>query len=645
MCGIAGIVSMRGIEPSLSRLKRSMDLLRHRGRDDEGYLLVNRRARTVQRLIGIDSHQSLRAGRPSLDNSSALPGADLALAHRRFAIICPTVEGHQPFRSQDGQVWIVFNGEIYNYLEVREELRGLGHEFVTGTDTEVLVEAYKRWGSDCFSRLNGMWALALFDVARSELILCRDRTGERPLYWTERDGEIAFASEIPALLALGGSGAPSAHDPAVLHLLWNGVADVDESTSFASVRSLPPARVVTVDMSLGVHVADRYWTVPRERLSSSQISVGDATARLRELLRDSVHLQLRADVPLTVALSGGLDSSTIAVTAAQVFEAPLDSYTVRFHDKDWDEGAFAATVASRLGKDSLVMEPSPLWVWDHLEAFVLAMAEPVHAPDLLIDYVARHVLAGRGFRVALSGIGGDELFAGYSHHRDNWILDLKDQGHRWRALGNVLLASDTTAGRVVANAIARRWRRQSRREPYSAILTLPAPERAPSSHDLSNRLWDELNRGLLPYWLRVGDRSGMAVPIEVRYPLLDHRLIEFAFRLPIDYLLRWGWQKWILRKAMERSLPGDIAWRRKKMGFPFPIKRWLRENAGVLRTIFSKMDNPYVRREPWIARLDELSQSDPWLVWRALSVELWHRHFIRGLPILPEETAKHVPRM
>ena len=644
MCGITGFLLSRVNQGNV--LREMTKAVAHRGPDDEGYLFVNRSTGQWAEFSGPDSPEVIRIALPAIAQSDLWAKEhqpDLALGHRRFAIISPTPDGHQPFWDSAHRVCLSLNGEIYNYLEVRKELEAIGHEFRTGTDTEVLIEAYRAWGDRSFEKLNGMWAVAIYDFDRRELVLCRDRTGERPLYWVRRPDGIYFASEIKALLTLVAE-RETPNDVA-LNFLHQGVADLDKQTFFRGIESVPIATVVRIGMD-GVPTERRYWRAPDdrpERTPTAVASVADLCAELRDLLRDAVRLRLRADVPVNVALSGGMDSSSVVAMAATLRGDGVDTYTVRFAEKQWNEWPFAAAVAERYRVNNLVVDPPSDWMWAYFDRFVQSMEEPFHAPDLLPDHVVRRMLAARGIKVSLSGIGGDEIFAGYEHYRQFRILDLKRSGHRLSALKEIISSTHSTPAKSVMRLVRSRLSAQGEKSQAAArgdfrrraFTSAGSPSLRALPQSCSDRLWADIDWSLLPYWLRAGDKSSMAIPIEVRYPFLDHRLIEFAMRLPLDLLIRDGWMKWLLRKAMEDMLPRDVVWRRQKMGFPFPIVEWLEGAVTELRIVFGEMDNPYLPREFWTEHLAELIRFDPWLVWRALSFEMWHRHFIRGLPVLP----------
>jgi asparagine synthase (glutamine-hydrolysing) len=650
MCGIAGWLNTSGKTVDANTVYRLTERIAHRGPDDEGYLFINRRNGLLSHYSGKDSPSEIKAAFPQIETAElwvAENEPDLAITHRRFSIIDPKPEGHQPFCDPQQRIWLSFNGEIYNYIEVREELKELGRIFQTASDTEVIVEAYLEWGDKCFEKFNGMWAIALYDVKERELILCRDRTGERPLYWIRRAGLICFASEIKALLDEQIYPERKVNSNAVYNFLNQAGSDLDEHTFFEGIESLPAATIVRIAHT-GKIATRRFWSVPSTRVNSvSQKKISGISEELRELLRSSVELRLRADVPVNVALSGGMDSSSVVAMAATLRgKGLLDTYSVRFKESEWNEYPFAKAVAEMYEVKNFVIDPTHEWTWEYLPSFVKAMEEPFHAPDLVPDHIVRHKLRERGIRVNLSGIGGDELFAGYDYHRRLHILDLKRSGNNLEAIKAMVLASDTTPARSIkrfaqykVQSVYQRFQSSERNVNYlrqGALVPHDGAEMRNYPDSCAERLISDIEWSLLPYWLRAGDKSSMAVPIEVRYPFLDHRLIEFAMRLPVSLLIREGWNKWILREAMKDMLPQEITKRKVKMGFPFPITEWLNAARPKLLTLFEEMDNPYLSTKFWFSNLSMLIDSDPWFVWRALSLELWHRHYLRGLEPFPE---------
>ncbi|HKA23162.1 MAG TPA: asparagine synthase (glutamine-hydrolyzing) [Blastocatellia bacterium] len=644
MCGIVGILKSGTSHTRTSELLEYIRAIAHRGPDDEGSLFIRR---STGEFAEFPKNPSTREAQsiPSIDENIAWIDSkepDLAIGHRRFSIIDTSRDGHQPFWSADGRACVICNGEIYNYLELRDELKRLGHRFHTASDTEVIVEGYRAWGDECFERFNGMWALAIYDFDKQELILCRDRTGERPLYWVKGHDGVYFASEIKALLSgLGDSVHRKVNSEAAHNFLRQAVSDLDTRTFFEGIEQIQAGTIIRIAKDNQIS-SRRYWRVPAERPSArSAKEIPEYCGELRRLLRDSVSLRLRADVPVNVALSGGLDSSTVVAMASQLRNGDIDSYTVRFEEPEWNEWPFASAVLTRYGTRNMVVDPPHEWIWENFDRFVIAMEEPFHAPDLIPDHVIRRILAARGYRVSLSGIGGDELFAGYDHYRQLRILDLKRNGRAVRAAREILLASDTSPARAGYRLVTSKLnkitglRNGAVENLYQLALSQHDAQLRELPASCDDRLKSDIEWSLMPYWLRVGDKSSMAIPIEVRYPFLDHRIVEFAMGLPVDWLIRDGWTKWILRKAVEDILPREVVWRRKKMGFPFPIKQWLCNNAERLKALFSQMDNPFLSTRFWSKRLEDAIEFDPWLVWRSLSFELWHRFYIRGLPVHP----------
>ncbi|HEY6333077.1 MAG TPA: asparagine synthase (glutamine-hydrolyzing) [Blastocatellia bacterium] len=645
MCGIIGYILNQPSSYSSPDLLQSMAReIAHRGPDDEGFTLISRMTGRRAYFSGNSSPRDIRVSIPSIEHAAAWSQTnrpDLYLAHRRFAIISPTPEGHQPFFDGDNDVVVNFNGEIYNYIELRAELKAAGSTFQTATDTEVLAGAYRVWGHGCFEKLNGMWAVAIYDFRKRLLLLSRDRTGERPLYWVRNSKGIFFASEIKSLIQ-DDSVYPNrgVNEKAVHNFLHQAVADFDTETFFDGIESVPAATIVTIDVENKID-SRRYWRVPSGPRAAGGRSEGDLVQELKDLLKDSVELRLRADVPVNVALSGGLDSSSIVAAGAEIRQDQLDTYTVRFDEPEWNEWPYAAAVAEMHRVRNFVAEPQTNWTWDYMARFVISMEEPFHAPDLVSDHVVRRILASQGIKVSLSGIGGDELFAGYEYYRGLYAGDLKRSGHWVAGLRELLSASEKSpisAAKQLTVGRLRALRTPPDFDGFAAEAIAPASRQLVRDlpQTIEARLQADVEWVLLPYWLRAGDKSSMAIPIEVRYPFLDHRLIEFAAALPLSYLIRDGWLKWILRKAMENVLPQSVVWRRKKMGFPAPIVELLTDSLPQLRLIFRAADNPYLRHTFWNEKLDLAVRMAPWLVWRALSFELWHRHFIRGLPVLPE---------
>lgn len=619
MCGIAGIVDFGGKAVETSLLLAMNQAVAHRGPDDEGYILIDRERCRWRDYAGPGSAAGIKERLPLLTSMEDVQGTDLGLSHRRFSIIDLTEAGHQPFFDHERSCCVVFNGEIYNYVELKEELVAAGVIFQSHSDTEVLLEAYKYWGTDCFARFNGFWALALYDFRKKQLVLSRDRIGKKPLYWSRVGQRLYFASEIKALLQ-----APDVHsrmqvnEKAVGRWLAYGRKDLDFLTCYEGIESFPSASwaVVTPAFPQGIR---RFWAVPSERWTESALSVTEAARTLRTLLEDAVKIRLRADVPVSVELSGGMDSSTLVALAAQLHPGKIDTYTVRFPDKKWNEEPFARSVAQHYNTNYRVLESPTANFWSQARLFTYLQEEPYHSPNLQTNQVIWSQMRSMGTKVSLNGAGGDENFAGYGWYfslfqRENLVsrrfLTYLENGVRYssgRTHFNSLVRPALTLAKDVMRAAVRG--RGSTQLPADAEI-------APAS--LTTALYADMTNTLMPYWLRSGDRSFMGVPLEVRAPFLDYRVIEFAFRLPTTYLIRDGWHKWILRKAVEDLLPKDVVWRRQKMGFPFPYERFFAENAEIINLILANAENPYL----------DFSKSNSFRHdWKTISFLLWYELF------------------
>jgi asparagine synthase (glutamine-hydrolysing) len=628
MCGIAGLIDVGGgpIEPGL--LKAMADAIHYRGPDDEGYVLIEQANGRCQHHSGPASPAAIRDAAPPI--AAAHAGHwNVGLAHRRFSIIDLSPAGHQPLFAQDRSCCVVFNGEIYNYVELRSELEQLGARFRSHSDTEVLLEAYRAWGTDCFSRFNGFWAIALYDFHKRQLLLSRDRLGKKPLYWTRLGSRVYFASEIKSLLQVPDvAHARRVNEVAAWHWCVDGRRDLDNTTMFQGIESLPAACWTVVDKDFP-RCVQTFWEVPRERLTERDISIPEAARLVREALDDAVRVRLRADVPLAIELSGGLDSSTVVALAARHCPGRLTTYTVKYPDPRWDEEPFARAVASHYDVDYRVLEPDLGGFWRQVTAFTRLHEEPYHSPNLHVSQLIWSLMRQDGTKVALTGAAGDELFCGYAAYywkaqienllRGRWgcLVDnarhWTERPHRWWGLARELVAG------LNLRPLVRGIKEGAPALDNQFIRGLPTPRRQYHHVVLGAWLREEITNTLIPYWLRSGEKDYMGVPFEARSPFLDYRVVELATRLPTTYLLRHGWHKWILRKAMEDILPADIVWRRVKMGFPYPYERFFNTYSDVVDHILCNAKNPYVD----FTRPEQLRTN-----WRALSFLLWYEYFM-----------------
>ncbi len=644
MCGIAGIISY---DPD-KYIRAMLESIEHRGRDDEGVWtsdLVEGKARRI------------------------------SLGHRRLAIIDTSNAGHQPMRSAEGRYVLTFGGEIYNYRELRDLLQTKGHKFKTKTDTEVLLNAFVEWGRDCLPRLNGMFHFAVWDNLERTLTLARDHVGIKPLYYTQlpakegRDGSFLFASEVKALLATGL--VERAIDPEALNQFLTFLWAPDPKTLFKGIHTLPPAHVLTLRNNL-VEI-NEWWDVSFNEIETER-SEAWWQERILETLDATVKMEMVADVPLGSFLSGGIDSSAIVSAMKKHSNGRrVSTYTVGIESEDLrydiipDDVEWARRVNKHLDTDyhEIMLQPA---VAQLLPKLIYHMDEPaidMAIPSYLVSQAARETL-----RVMLSGMGGDEVFAGYPRQ-----LAMKLAG----ALDPVPTMLRRPLMKMVERAVpgglpgrftaplrnAKKFARsaafdfEDRYLGYGTYFTDAAKQqlyseemiettkgldayathrryfaRAADAAPLNRLLYVDLKTFLPCLNLITTDKTSMAANLEVRVPFLNRQMIEFAARMPPELKLRGFKRKYILKRALEKTLPKDVVWR-KKAGFGAPIRSWLR---GALRPLVNDLLAPETIRRRGLFRPDEVKRlvdannsgrEDYSLqVFQLLNLELWQRQFI-----------------
>ncbi len=600
MCGIAGQYCYRGGVPDGELVSQMSERLAHRGPDGEG---------------------------------SYIKG-NIALAHRRLAIIDLSPDACQPMTNEDGSLWLVFNGEIYNFVELREELVKKGHRFHSKSDSEVILHAYEEWGTACLSHFNGMWAFALWDEKKQELFCARDRFGIKPFYYTEIRDTFLFASEIKALLAHPDAGKSPDDEILGTYLAW-GVQDHSERTMFAGILQLRPAHALVVKRG-GCEPPFQYWHVTvNSEIRSDPDDVGVAT-RLRILITDSTRRHLQSDVPGGTCLSGGIDSSALTVIintlireeAPQSVGARQKTFSAVFSDKRFDESRYIDEVVSVTGVDAEKTEPTPNGFWDDLDRLVYMQDEPFGSLSIYAQYCVMRV-AQKKVKVVLDGQGADELLAGYLAYQGSYIGGLVRAFHWGTALSEVIGSIRHHRG-FFANAIRQILARKKRR----TLLRCTPPVIDRYHGSLDEVLRHELTATNLPALLHYEDRNAMAFSIESRVPYLDIRVVEYIAALPLSQKIRNGVTKITLRTATKGLIPESIRCRMDKMGFVTPEEVWMKEDLrpfmlGIL-TSASFKTRPYWDADAvandYLAFLRGKSDYSPDL-WRIACTELWLRKF------------------
>lgn len=618
MCGIAGIVSFRGrVDAELLLAMNAM--LVHRGPDDGGEW----------------TSSDERAG----------------LANRRLAILDLTPAGHQPMLTADASLAIAFNGEIYNYVELRDELAGRGRTFRTHTDTEVILEAYAEWGPQCVERFNGMFAFAIWDAAKRQLFAARDRFGEKPFYYHHSAERFVFASELKALFR--DPEVPRTPDMGVVaRYLQRAQLDGTAHTFFAGIRQLEPAQTLILTAA-GELTTRRYW-----ELSINQppppIDLPLAAERFRELLFDSIRLRLRSDVAVGSSLSGGLDSSSIvcAVQAMRDGTAGQNTFSARYRGNGPDEGRFIESVVQRTGVSSHHVFIEGDRVIDDLDRFLWFQDEPVAHTSQYAQWKVMELARDVGITVLLDGQGADEIIGGYPSPTYGYRYAEMARTGKLAQLVSELAAFRSHHGSVApalrymgAALMPDGLRRFARARAHgTGGLAIPGVEQpngwqppadAGYAPPLRRALYETLTFTSLPSLLRYGDRNSMAFSREARLPFLDHRLVEFAYTLPPAALVRGGISKVVLRDAMNGVIPDVVRLRSDKIGFATPEREWL---AGPLRPWLQERLAGLRRR----GLLDVKTIDAQWRaferggrsgnVWRLANLEAWFDTFIDRSP-------------
>jgi asparagine synthase (glutamine-hydrolysing) len=619
MCGIAGIVSLSGKPVSEESLRQMARALSHRGPDGEGVWLGC--------------------------------GGRVGLAHRRLAILDLRPEADQPFHSRDGRHIIVYNGEIYNHLELRKKLAGF--PWLTTCDTETLLELFAG-GETSLDDHNGIFAFAVCDTATGQVTLARDRLGVKPLLYAQTEDYFFFASEAKAFLFLDGIAPARELEPAMLsqYLRWGALLR-DERTFFKNVKQLPGGCLLEVSPG-EVGSPRRYWNISREEFRS-RYDYANPAETLKSLFRSSVEMQLEADVPVGTCLSGGLDSSTLVKEIGALGKRGLMSFTCGYDEDGHDERWAAKMVARSCGLYAHLLEPDGRDFLPVLEKIAWHQETPTGGPGLYSQWKVMEEAHGK-VKVLLDGQGGDELFTGYfpyirrvlfSHlycaargsvkhllafFRENSLADKNSAITFAAVLGKV-------ADRLGFDR-KKRWEHESALDPRR-IFPVIGENALPESPSYDARVpidrlaFQQVFHDSLPPLLHYEDANAMAFGIEARVPFLDHRLVEFALGLPFDLKYRNGWTKWILRDTLAAGLPDEIRWRRDKLGYPTPFGNWLGKYlAEEVRDLFASRK---FRERGWYdcAAVDALladqlagRKDEAWALYRILSLEFWARAFL-----------------
>ena len=620
MCGIFGAINSSGFfsNRDYSVFVDRTDAVRQRGPDAAGYL-------------------RLRYKNQDRPND---PNFDVFLGHRRLSIIDLSDSANQPMKGA-GKQWITFNGEIFNYTELRQDLKP--YPFRTNGDTEVILASYIRRGTRAFADFNGEWAFCIVDLEKGEVVLSRDRFSIKPLYYFLANGVLYFSSEIKQLLPLLPTREVNA---SILQLyLAQGLVDATDETLFQRIHKVPPKHNLILSLGDGSIRKEQYWDY---KPASTPSRSPDVVEGFRDLFRDSVRLRLRSDVPVGGLLSGGLDSSSIAVTAKSLHHEQFKTYSVVPFSPENSELPFIHRLVAQCGLSNRKLFVDESNMITAIEETILRNDEPPGGFSAIAHFkMMQKIKAETGLKVLLSGQGGDELLLGYRKFFFFLLKSLTARGAYWSAGKQILgsLAMRTTMWQF-NSAEARRYQgRHSNSHSYlvGPVSSLPLG----STGGMRDRQIADLDRYSVPNLTHYEDRNSTGCALEIRLPFLDHRLVNYCLGLADDMKIRNGWSKYVLRASMH-ELPRSIRWRRDKQGFILPEKHWLKtELASLIRSVFKHSilgELGIVDPKMFLAYYDEFQTgSEP--IWytdisRALLAELWARiYFTPERPLAELELA------
>ncbi len=610
MCGIAGILSP---DPSLvtqEKLQRMTDSLQHRGPDGEGYWKNEE--------------------------------GTLLFGHRRLAIIDTSEAASQPFHYLD--YTLIFNGEIYNYIELKELLRKKGYSFTTSSDIEIIPAAYDCWGKDCLHHFDGMFAFALYNAKEKELLIARDRFGEKPLYYHTGKkvignfSQLIFASEMKALWAaslekqMNGSMLLNYLSPGYLQNPINKA-----ETFYSNILSLPPGYRLLIQPSQGKIKKERWYTMNRHA-GSDKLTESSAIEKFRELLFESVKRRLRSDVPLGASLSGGLDSSSIAAVIQKLTDhSPLNCFTAIFPGYKNDEASFSKEVADHLHIQQYTVTPTADdWI-NNWKQLMHHQEEPLQSSSVLTQFMVYKLAKEKGVTVLLDGQGADEILGGYkkythwylqsllrthfsSFQKEKKLLQQNDFLDRW-GLRNYAAAffPAWAAKQLQMRAINQQNKSPDINKEFLHNFQNTDILQKPVIQQLEDILYYNTVDLGLEELLRYADRNSMAHSREVRLPFLQHELVEFIFSLPSSFKIKEGFTKWILRKSMQSDLPGSIVWRKNKIGYEPPQEQWMQNKRiqemimeGKKKLVTQGILNPIAINSPVIPQPAHSAENSDW---------------------------------
>lgn len=645
MCGISGVINVNS-NVNINNIKNMTDIIRHRGPDDEGFYLCSKNFQEF--ACGKDTISEVKnSGMTSIDTLNN-DNYFLALGHRRLSIIDLSAKGHQPMNCFG--ITITYNGEIYNYLEIKNELKGYGYDFETDGDTEVIVCAYKHWGEDCVKHFNGMWSFALWDKGNHKLFCSRDRLGEKPFYYYFDGEEFIFGSEIKQLIEYGV--IPIVNEKLLFAYIFYGIQDFSEETFFKEIFSLRGGYSISMKISPEDKLIDfnkyRYWELNNEPQKQSE-SFENESINIGRALEESIKIRLRSDVEIGSCLSGGLDSSSIVTLACKKLIKDKNYDTKNFktftscydYAKEVDERYYSDLVVGNSNCSNIKVKPNAFKIKDDLKSIIWHQDEPFVSLSIFAGWCVMEEAAKAGVKVLLDGQGGDESLLGYERFYSYSIKDKINKLQFIEAFKEFKSSSKNSKLSLKRlsmyliyfnNIKIRKSRLKSKKSKFiessflKRFINTDILDNMLQIHTLAEAQDIELNQAI-SHLLRYEDRNSMAQSIEARVPFLDYEFVEKAVNLPTSYKLRDGWTKAILRKYMEDKMPDEVVYRKNKLGFGVPQEMWLNELNDYFRDTL--LDNPKSAKYFNINNIEEIfcNKSNADMRFKFIVVETWMRVF------------------
>ena len=674
MCGISGIVS---VKPAHSMVNDSMNMLeaiKHRGPDGEGLVLIDELRDvmpTARAAFMYDFPDKSYHPKRRVETLRQQP-FQIALGHRRLSILDPTPQGHQPMCSRDESIWLTFNGEIYNYLEIRQDLEQRGCHFSTGTDTEVLIEAYRMFGKDCLQLFNGMFAFVIYDKSNNQIFAARDRTGVKPFYYVQNSETFAFASEHKALLTLPFVEASMNHR-AVFDFFIHGAIEAEREGLFANIMELMPSHYLVIDLNTtpdndlakAITITRYFDLSPTANFQKFEpANFEKHREKTHDLVENAIQLRLRSDVAIGSCLSGGIDSSTVVCSINQLLKQQHNNFSTQigkqqkvftscFEDKNYDEQKWAKLVVDQTQAEWFRTFPSRSDLVQDLETLIYAQDIPMYSSSTYAQFRVMQLVNESGVKVVLDGQGADELFGGYEPHYVGLWQEL------FRNLQFVALAKSLKITDKLSSS-AKFWIKSLLK--YNGLSSLSSQLQhqfntlyfndlkylnsdwivenidryseyaAQRIESLSQMLHYEYFGHPLKQLLKCEDRCSMWFGIESRTPFADDlELMNYTFSVPDTYKIHNGTRKFLLREAFKNDLPSPIYNRHDKMGFVTPTNQWMREMRDTVRPYFEQSKSDIFNKRLLLNDFDSFFNPDTNLenyrVFRFISFAVWEKVF------------------